>query len=55
MDASETRSVAIENIPSPLHEEGFRASRATLTRDVFPHPFRMKEVEKYGTGNCEMV
>ena len=33
----------------------FRPVHATLTWDVFPHPFRMKEVEKYGTGNCEMV
>jgi hypothetical protein len=33
----------------------FSAARATLTRDVFPHPFRMREVEEYGTGNCEMV
>ena len=33
----------------------FSIAHATLTWDVFPHPFRMKEVEKYGTGNCEMV
>jgi hypothetical protein len=38
-----------------LRRRGFRLVRATLTWDVFPHPFRMKEVEEYGTGNCEMV
>jgi hypothetical protein len=33
----------------------FSAVRAILSRDVFRHPFRMREVGKYGTGNCEMV
>jgi hypothetical protein len=33
----------------------FSVVHGTLTWDVFPHPFRMKEVEEYGTGNCEMV
>jgi hypothetical protein len=55
MGRSEKCSIAIESEQSSLPEEGFRAARATLTRDVFPHPFRMKEVEEYGTGNCEMV
>jgi len=36
-------------------EWDFGIVHATLTWDVFPHPFRMKEVGEYGTGNCEMV
>jgi hypothetical protein len=39
----------------PCAKRGFSTARDTLIRDVYPHPFRMKEVEEYGTGNCEMV
>ena len=36
-------------------EEVYPAVRATLRVDACRHSFRMKEVEKYDTGNCEVV
>lgn len=36
-------------------KDGSCPIRAILNGNVCRHSFRMKEVEKYGTGNCEMV